>query len=33
MIPRQYHVFYTALPHGKVILEEGDYRDESYDET
>ena len=33
MIPRQYHVFYKTLPHGKVIPEERDYRDESDDET
>ena len=33
VIPRQYHAFYKALPHGKVIPEERDYRDESDDET
>ena len=32
MILRQYHAFYKALPHGKAIPEEYDYRDESDDE-
>ena len=31
VIPRQYHVYYVALHHGKVIPEEHDYQ-ESEDE-
>ena len=33
VILRQYHAFYKAPTHGKVIPEECDYRDESDDET
>ena len=31
MIPRPYHAFYKALPHGRVITEECDYLDKSDD--